>query len=262
MSKKMLNKTIVAFVLLAIFVPLALIGDYVVIPTITVIDALAAYEINSLFHKKVNWLQIILTTLFGVSLLYLPDKYLLGTIIIWLFILFVIYIFSPEENNDFVAYTFLLSSIVCIGMRTIVVFYDQYLGNAFFILIYIGIASFGCDTAAYFCGSFFGKNKLAPKISPNKTWEGSIGGYIVGMIISMIFGLLVVKQYPKSLIIISSLILPLISQIGDLSFSAVKRKFGVKDFGSLIPGHGGMLDRIDSLIFALLCFQTLLMIWG
>ena len=261
MSKSMIKKTIVALILIAIVIPVAYIGG-VLAPLVTmIISALAAYEIHSLFNEKPNLIDVTLTFLFGASIIILDIKYSLIPILIWLFVLFVVYLFSKDKHEDYVAYTFLLSVVVNLALNTILMFYER--GNAFgfLVLFYIAIAAFGSDTAAYFVGSFYGKNKLLPKISPNKTWEGSIGGFVVGAIASLIFGLFFLHFYPISLIITASLILPIVAQIGDLSFSAVKRRFKIKDFGSLIPGHGGILDRIDSLIFALLCFQCLLLVW-
>ena len=129
-------------------------------------------------------------------------------------------------------------------------------------LLYDGVAwvfvplciSFGSDTFALFAGMFFGKHKLAPHVSPKKTKEGAVGGLVGG-----VFGLLLFKwigeaalgthliNYPS--LIFLGLYGSAISQIGDLSFSVIKREFGVKDYGKLLPGHGGILDRFDSVTF-------------
>ncbi|MCV6599759.1 MAG: phosphatidate cytidylyltransferase [Alphaproteobacteria bacterium] len=104
-----------------------------------------------------------------------------------------------------------------------------------------------CDSFAYFTGIKFGKHKLAPKISPKKTWEGAIGGLIAGVII----GTLIIHEqdhFPIIGGIILSLQCGILSILGDLLESSVKRKAGVKDSGKIIPGHGGILDRIDGLI--------------
>ena len=129
------------------------------------------------------------------------------------------------------------------------------------MMLYVALATYMCDTGAYFFGVFFGKHKLIPRVSPNKTWEGSIGGYAVGAVISFVFGFFLIKDLPVSLLAVGSLTLPILAQLGDLSFSSVKRHFGIKDFGSLFPGHGGVLDRIDSLIFCLMWFNALLILW-
>ncbi len=129
--------------------------------------------------------------------------------------------------------------------------------GCFFVLLALCIAWLS-DTGAYFCGKFFGKNKLCPSISPKKTVEGFLGGVSVSvfstLFVTIIFDLFVFAgnvgvNYIK--IVVMALVGALISVLGDLCFSAVKRKCGVKDFGSLMPGHGGVLDRFDSVIFVI-----------
>lgn len=115
------------------------------------------------------------------------------------------------------------------------------------------VSSWGSDTCAYAVGRLFGKHKLAPDLSPKKSVEGSIGGIIGSALIGVIFGLIMSNFTGKSenLIIIFAVIGGLgsvISQIGDLAASGIKRNYGIKDYGHLIPGHGGILDRYDSII--------------
>ena len=261
MSKSMLNKILVALIMLAVVLPLCYMGGYFVLILALCVSALAAYEINCLFNKEVNWVDVILTFIFGASLIILEKKFNTLIILMWLFTLYVLYLFGKERHRDFVAYTFLISLIVNLAMHTITMFYVKGTHYGFLVLIYIAITSYGCDSAAYFAGSFFGKHKLLPNVSPNKTWEGAIGGYVVGAVVSFIWGLLMLKEYPISFILTASLILPVVAQIGDLAFSSIKRRFEIKDFGEEFPGHGGIIDRTDSLIFALLCFQCLLLLW-
>ena len=121
-----------------------------------------------------------------------------------------------------------------------------------FILPMVFLGSWITDSFAYFCGSFFGRHKLIPSVSPKKTVEGSIGGTLFcgafcalyGFIVASAAGLTV--NYPA--LIITGLLLSVVSQIGDLNASYIKRTYGIKDFGNLFPGHGGMLDRFDSVI--------------
>jgi len=115
------------------------------------------------------------------------------------------------------------------------------------------VSSWGSDTCAYAVGRLFGKHKLAPDLSPKKSVEGSIGGIIGSALIGVIFGLIMSNFTGKSenLIIIFAIIGGLgsiISQIGDLAASGIKRNYDIKDYGHLIPGHGGILDRYDSII--------------
>lgn len=118
----------------------------------------------------------------------------------------------------------------------------------FHAILFLFFVVWGTDTAAYFTGRHFGGKKLAPAISPGKTWAGFYGGLFAGLIIGALFAISINKS-PIILAFIG-LLLSAISQAGDLSESAIKRHFGVKDSGHLIPGHGGILDRFDGVIFA------------
>ena len=113
------------------------------------------------------------------------------------------------------------------------------------------VASFATDTGAYFAGRFFGRHKLAPEISPGKTLEGSMGGILFSFLALLAYTALVREVFPFGLLELwlFSLLLSLAAQLGDLAESMLKRFAGVKDSGRFLPGHGGLLDRIDSLLF-------------
>lgn len=112
----------------------------------------------------------------------------------------------------------------------------------------IFITAWGTDTFAYFSGYLFGKRKLCPSISPKKTIEGAIGGILGSMVISLIFGYFFLKDYLFAVALIG-IVGSIAAQIGDLSASLIKRYMGIKDFGNIMPGHGGVLDRFDSILF-------------
>ena len=125
------------------------------------------------------------------------------------------------------------------------------------------VISITCDSGAYFAGITIGKHKLAPRVSPNKTLEGSAGGFICGTLCTMLYGwILTFAGYQVNFILLAcyGFLGSLVCQIGDLSFSVVKRLVGIKDYGNIIPGHGGVLDRFDSAIFVAPLIE-LLMIW-
>lgn len=122
-----------------------------------------------------------------------------------------------------------------------------------FLVLLPLLAAWGADTCAYFTGVFFGKHKLAPVVSPKKTVEGAVGGLIGGAVLVTIAGALLNVtldvDIPVWCMIILGLGGALLGEIGDLSFSIIKRQTDVKDYGNLLPGHGGVLDRFDSVIF-------------
>jgi phosphatidate cytidylyltransferase len=122
-------------------------------------------------------------------------------------------------------------------------------------LIYLVLITTITDSFAYFTGYLIGQHKLCEKISPNKTIEGAIGGVLIGTIIPTLFYLyLIDSNINILLIVVITFVLSIIGQLGDLFFSSVKRHYNIKDFSNLIPGHGGILDRLDSLIFVVITF--------
>ena len=126
---------------------------------------------------------------------------------------------------------------------------NAHLGLA--ILGYVFAVVWSTDIAAYMVGRKIGKHKLWPVISPNKTWEGSIGAVICAVIVAAVYVALVPTGRNNVLMIILAFFLSIIGQMGDLVESAYKRFYGVKDSGKILPGHGGILDRFDSMLFVL-----------
>jgi phosphatidate cytidylyltransferase len=127
-------------------------------------------------------------------------------------------------------------------------------------LLYVMLLVWGADSGAYLFGKLFGKHKLAPKVSPGKTWEGLIGGLLTSALISWLFGRYVPLNVVPATLLMCSVIAALASVLGDLTESMFKREAGIKDSGSLIPGHGGILDRIDSLTAAVPVFACLMLL--
>lgn len=123
-------------------------------------------------------------------------------------------------------------------------------GEKLYLLVFIG--PWVTDTFAYFCGRFFGRHKLIPEISPKKTVEGAIGGTVFGAIAFVVFGIVMRYGYGFHVndvaFAFAGLMTALVSQVGDLIASLIKREHGVKDYGSVFPGHGGVLDRFDSVL--------------
>jgi len=127
-------------------------------------------------------------------------------------------------------------------------------------LLYVMLLVWGADSGAYMFGRLFGKHKLAPKVSPGKTWEGFFGGLVTSAVIAWLFGLWAPLSISPGVLLTCSLVAALASVLGDLTESMFKREAGIKDSGQLIPGHGGILDRIDSLTAAVPVFACLLLL--
>ncbi len=133
------------------------------------------------------------------------------------------------------------------------------------MIVFCLLCSWLTDTGAYFAGTLFGRHKLSPRISPKKTIEGAIGGvfvcialtWAIGFICTSIFGIIDGYTIRTTNLIILTAVCSIISMVGDLSFSVVKRTYGIKDYGNIMPGHGGVLDRFDSFLFVTPCVCVL-----
>jgi len=129
-----------------------------------------------------------------------------------------------------------------------------------YLLIIAIFATFSTDTFAYFTGRLIGRRKLCPDISPNKTIEGSVGGILGSIVVTSVVGLVINNIYSIDVVPVHfaaiGLLCGIVSQIGDLSASVIKRYCGIKDFGRILPGHGGIMDRCDSLLFTMpVCYM-------
>lgn len=137
----------------------------------------------------------------------------------------------------------LLTSIIRIGL------YD---GSCRANMLLPFIIAFSCDSGAFFTGHAIGKHKMAPHLSPNKTMEGGVGGLIFAVLGAIIYGLVMSRfsyEVRYELLALYGLMGGIACELGDLAFSAIKRLVGIKDYGQIIPGHGGFLDRFDSMYF-------------
>ena len=140
---------------------------------------------------------------------------------------------------------------ISISSLSLIRYLDSKVG--LFMAVLVFLISWISDSFAYICGSLFGKHKLIPEISPKKTVEGAVGGVIFSAICCLVYGLLVELIFTGVsanyiALFIFGLILSVVSQLGDLVASLIKREYGVKDYGNLMPGHGGIMDRFDSVL--------------
>lgn len=143
----------------------------------------------------------------------------------------------------------LLSYLVTLRLETGTEAFPEIGRNLVFLALF---ATFGSDTMAYFIGKAIGRHKLAPSISPGKTWEGAIAGIIGAVVVSLLFTLSTSLELPLKYwhAILLGVLISVFGQIGDLVESSLKRHSGAKESGNLMPGHGGLLDRMDSVVFA------------
>ena len=165
---------------------------------------------------------------------------------------------NDKDKYNIYDLAYYLGSILILGIafNSLIMFRDKNI----YLCIYIFLISFMTDTYAYIGGMLIGKNKLTT-ISPKKTIEGSIVGSIMACIIGTVFYDIMIGDMNLYMVILTSLLLSIISQFGELFFSSIKRYFDKKDYSNLIPGHGGILDRFDSVIFVTLLLKLILNIF-
>ncbi len=260
MNKGMMTRIGTAVVLIAVAVPVLFFGGLPLHILVSFVCCVAGYEIANMQGETSKWGSTILNAAFLLAMYFSSPSYFAFLAALYATILFASVMLDEKANSDFASYSFLVAMLTGMALQCVARIYQ--FPKGFLYMFYIAIACYMCDSGAYFFGVFFGKHKMIPRISPNKTWEGSIGGYATGALTSLLFGLLLCTDLPKGLLFCASLTLPLVAQLGDLSFSSIKRHFAIKDFGNLLPGHGGVLDRVDSLIFCLMFFNGLMVLWS
>ena len=253
----MKKRVISAIVALIIFVPLVILGGMYLKIAACILGVLAMKEFLSLPHKNKRpiYVDVIFYAL-TILLIFMDEKreiYYFLTMIIPL--LAVIYCNDNKKYNADEAFKL-------IGMTYLVgtVFYKFLLirGENLMLFVYLFLITMLTDTYAHLGGTLIGKHKLAPKISPNKTWEGAIIGGIFGTLCAATFYYIVISNSVNVLgLLIVTLFLSCLGQLGDLFFSAVKRNHDIKDFSNIMPGHGGVLDRLDSIIFVIIGYILL-----
>lgn len=247
----MFKRTMTAIILVLLLTFVFMMGPTFIKWLLRFILFFSAIEIYRI--KQDTWPLYILGYIMVVLLLSMSEVSLLSYLSLVLVSSFGIAVFSESINLEEMTFIFLMMVILILAIDAV----NNIMKLPMTVFIYIIIATYATDTFAYLGGSLFGKHKLIERISPNKTVEGAVIGTVASVIISLLFAHFYV-DLDFNIILISSILMPIVAQIGDLSFSLIKRTFNIKDYGFLLPGHGGILDRIDSILFTLLVFNAIL----
>ena len=218
-------------------------------------------------YKGINAFEIMgimmITCYYLVTYFTKDTSYTVMVMILAFIAMMFVYVFGfPKFTAEQVMCTYF--SFIYAPVMLSFIFLTREIDNGIYLVWMVFICSWISDTFAYLTGIMIGKHKLAPKLSPKKSIEGSIGGIVGAALVGAAFG-----AYMDSVLIIGNLAIVLaivggvgsvISQVGDLAASAIKRNHGIKDYGKLIPGHGGIMDRFDSVIFTAPITYFLLML--
>lgn len=230
-------------------------GGTVLLCSLCAISVIGMFELYRVFEfekKPLAILSYVTAVLFYANLAFsiVPDAILI--VMAFLIALMFVYVFSyPQYKADQVMAAFF--GLFYVAWMLSYIYQIRMVEHGLYAAFLIFICSWGCDTCAYCVGMLIGKHKMSPKLSPKKSIEGAVGGVVGTMLLTVLYCMVfrepmqMTNQNILMFAIISG-VAALISMVGDLTASAIKRNYEIKDYGKLIPGHGGILDRFDSMI--------------
>lgn len=251
------TRLISGIVLVILALALIITGGPVLAAALAVISVIGLYELYRVLKVEdgkfsplaaAGYLGCILY--YGI-VFYGYTAYTMTVLIALLIVFMAVYVFTyPRYRTDQVTGAFF--GIVYVAVMLSCIYQLRIAENGAFLVWLIFLASWGCDTCAYCVGMLIGKHKMSPKLSPKKSVEGAVGGVVGAACLGAIYAAAVSGAMGGNHVLAFAVICAaggLISMVGDLAASAIKRNHDIKDYGTLIPGHGGILDRFDSVIF-------------
>jgi phosphatidate cytidylyltransferase len=251
-----MNKRYLGAVILSPLVIVLFLGGVYLKFVLAIFSFMGIYEFYNIFSgrniKPIKLVGYTITFFYYCLILsgMVELKWISLIFVVGLIINLTITVFFEEYNIVDASITYLGIFYVSIPFSLIALISDKIHGNYFVWIIFI--SCWVCDSLAYYSGRFFGKTKLIPKVSPKKTVEGAIGGLIGSIVAVTAFGFYIQNKgifIPIFNYVAIGLLGGVICQIGDLAASSIKRYAGAKDYSNIIPGHGGILDRFDSILF-------------
>lgn len=250
------TRLISGIVLMIISITTVVLGNNVLFGTVLVVSLIGMTELYKILEVEKKFLGIMgyLAAVIYYILIYFEQfRYLTLFFVSYLLLIMAVYVISfPKYRIEQVLMTYF--GLFYVAVMLSYLYRVRILEDGAILIWLIFIGSWGSDTSAYCAGMLFGKHKVFPKLSPKKTLEGCLGGIIGAGLLGFIYALAVGSRIteisnPRLVFTLIGAASSIISQIGDLAASAIKRNYGIKDYGKLIPGHGGILDRFDSMIF-------------
>ncbi len=254
MTKSFLERLISGIVLVILALVTIILGKDVLLATVVIISLMGLYELLKVFGlqwKLPGYIGYGATIAYYALIRLEHTDYLMILFILYLISLMAAYVFTfPKFKADDIMVCFF--GLFYVVLMLSYIYQVRMMKDGQYIVWLIFLCSWGCDTCAYLVGVMFGKHKMAPVLSPKKSIEGGIGGILGAALLGFIYAVIFSD---KLSIENANIIFPvvcaaggIISQVGDLTASGIKRNHDIKDYSKLIPGHGGILDRFDSVI--------------
>ena len=243
-------------ILLAIAITVVVLGGNFLFATLFIISLIGMMELYRIvkLHKKFPGILGYAAGITFYLLVYFEfQQYQMMLFIFFLMLLMFAYVFGfPKFSTEQIAISFM--GLFYVSIMLSYIYQVRMMEDGILLVWLIFIGAWGSDTCAYCVGMLIGKHKIAPNLSPKKTIEGCIGGVVGASLIGFLFATVFQDKIhgidnPQFVFAIIGAASSIISQIGDMAASAIKRNHNIKDYGTLIPGHGGILDRFDSIIF-------------
>ncbi len=249
------TRLISGVICLAVAVAVMLLGGDILFLFTAAISLIGIYELykaSGIEKTRLAYMGYAGSVIYYLAMRFMPGNELMAAAAAVLLIMSV-YVFSFPKYKAHEAFCG-LSGILYVTVLMSFIYKVRLLPDGLYVIPLIFICAWGNDTCAYCVGMLFGKHKMFPVLSPKKSVEGFVGGIVGAALIGLIYGLifgsnLTSLSHPPVFCMIIGAIGALIAVVGDLSASAIKRDTGIKDYGKLIPGHGGILDRFDSILF-------------
>lgn len=254
------TRLISGIVLLAIMIAAMILGGNVLFFITALLAFIGLYELYKTYNIHKNMLgytglagAVIYAALVRISIFYGEAELPMAALIAAFLLIMFVYVFAfPKFKADQAA--FAVFGLVYVPVLLLCMYQVRCLDDGLFLTPLIFVSAWGNDTCAYCVGRLIGRHKMAPVLSPKKSVEGAIGGVAGAVILGILYGYFLKEQMSslESPVVLCAIICgvgALIAMVGDLAASAVKRNQGIKDYGKLIPGHGGVMDRFDSILF-------------
>lgn len=241
----MRNRVLIGTLVFIFILLITLTNSYILLSGLIILSNISIYELNralkKIEYKPLRYVQFLFNTLFLILIKCITDRPIFILFIIYCFSIFVLYVLIEEITLNEVFITIFISLYITVPYAILINLSNKIW--AFYAFMITGVV----DTCAFFVGISIGKHKLIERLSPKKTIEGSIGGIVGALIFTFCF-ILIFKLEHRISIYILSFVISIFSQIGDLFASSIKREVGIKDYGTKLNTHGGIMDRFDSIV--------------